>query len=178
MLNPIIFIMGVSGSGKTTIGQLLSQQTGIPFLMRMIFIRRQRRHVQAAPDDERRENIGRRFDRIGDQRVRISQHASDELRNHERRIHEQTGLRCPNTGFDDAHWLPAAWKCWWPVRGSRMGLNLPRCRNPSIEKLAEGSENNRSDRGIQIRTKIFCRYIHRQISHNTPSTAIELNSGA
>lgn len=31
MLNPIIFIMGVSGSGKTTIGQLLSQQTGIPF---------------------------------------------------------------------------------------------------------------------------------------------------
>jgi len=27
----IIFIMGVSGSGKTTIGQLLSAQTGIPF---------------------------------------------------------------------------------------------------------------------------------------------------
>ena len=27
----IIYIMGVSGSGKTTIGQLLSQKTGIPF---------------------------------------------------------------------------------------------------------------------------------------------------
>jgi carbohydrate kinase (thermoresistant glucokinase family) len=27
----IIFIMGVSGSGKTTIGELLSQRTGIPF---------------------------------------------------------------------------------------------------------------------------------------------------
>jgi carbohydrate kinase (thermoresistant glucokinase family) len=27
----IIYIMGVSGSGKTTIGELLSQKTGIPF---------------------------------------------------------------------------------------------------------------------------------------------------
>ena len=30
-MHPIIFIMGVSGSGKTTVGLLLSQQTGIPF---------------------------------------------------------------------------------------------------------------------------------------------------
>jgi len=31
MTNHIIYIMGVSGSGKTTIGELLSQKTGIPF---------------------------------------------------------------------------------------------------------------------------------------------------
>jgi 6-phosphogluconate dehydrogenase len=30
-LNKIIYIMGVSGCGKTTIGELLSQQTGLPF---------------------------------------------------------------------------------------------------------------------------------------------------
>jgi carbohydrate kinase (thermoresistant glucokinase family) len=30
-MNHIIFIMGVSGSGKTTIGKLLSLKTGIPF---------------------------------------------------------------------------------------------------------------------------------------------------
>ena len=31
-MNKIIFITGVAGSGKTTIGKLLSQKTGIPFL--------------------------------------------------------------------------------------------------------------------------------------------------
>lgn len=31
MQSSIFFIMGVSGSGKTTIGQLLSERTGIPF---------------------------------------------------------------------------------------------------------------------------------------------------
>jgi carbohydrate kinase (thermoresistant glucokinase family) len=31
MTKRIIYIMGVSGSGKTTIGKLLSQKTGIPF---------------------------------------------------------------------------------------------------------------------------------------------------
>jgi carbohydrate kinase (thermoresistant glucokinase family) len=30
-MNSIIYIIGVSGSGKTTIGKLLSSQTGIPF---------------------------------------------------------------------------------------------------------------------------------------------------
>lgn len=30
-MNNIIYIMGVSGSGKTTVGRLLSQKTGIPF---------------------------------------------------------------------------------------------------------------------------------------------------
>lgn len=30
-MKAIFFIMGVSGSGKTTIGQLLSERTGIPF---------------------------------------------------------------------------------------------------------------------------------------------------
>lgn len=30
-MNPIIFIIGVSGSGKTSIGKLLSAETGIPF---------------------------------------------------------------------------------------------------------------------------------------------------
>lgn len=30
-MNPIIYIMGVSGSGKTTIGKLLSLKTGLPF---------------------------------------------------------------------------------------------------------------------------------------------------
>ncbi|MBI1342139.1 MAG: gluconokinase [Terrimonas sp.] len=30
-MKPIIYIMGVSGCGKTTIGNLLSSQTGIPF---------------------------------------------------------------------------------------------------------------------------------------------------
>lgn len=30
-MNRIIYIIGVSGSGKTTIGKLLSQKTGIPF---------------------------------------------------------------------------------------------------------------------------------------------------
>ncbi len=31
MNRPIIILMGVSGSGKTTVGELLSKQTGIPF---------------------------------------------------------------------------------------------------------------------------------------------------
>jgi carbohydrate kinase (thermoresistant glucokinase family) len=31
MQSSVFFIMGVSGSGKTTIGQLLSERTGIPF---------------------------------------------------------------------------------------------------------------------------------------------------
>lgn len=31
MTNRIIFIMGVSGSGKTTVGELLAAKTGIPF---------------------------------------------------------------------------------------------------------------------------------------------------
>ena len=31
LLNTIIYIMGVSGCGKTTIGALLSEQTGYPF---------------------------------------------------------------------------------------------------------------------------------------------------
>lgn len=31
MSQPIIILMGVSGSGKTTVGKLLSQQTGLPF---------------------------------------------------------------------------------------------------------------------------------------------------
>lgn len=30
-MQTILFIMGVSGSGKTTVGKLLSEQTGIPF---------------------------------------------------------------------------------------------------------------------------------------------------
>lgn len=30
-MQTILFIMGVSGSGKTTVGKLLSKQTGIPF---------------------------------------------------------------------------------------------------------------------------------------------------
>ena len=30
-MNPIIYIMGVAGSGKTTIGKVLSFKTGIPF---------------------------------------------------------------------------------------------------------------------------------------------------
>lgn len=30
-MHPVIYIMGVSGSGKTTVGTLLSQRTGIPF---------------------------------------------------------------------------------------------------------------------------------------------------
>ena len=33
-MKPIIYIMGVAGSGKTTIGKLLSQKTGISFLQR------------------------------------------------------------------------------------------------------------------------------------------------
>ena len=31
MHSPVIYIMGVSGSGKTTVGKLLSEKTGIPF---------------------------------------------------------------------------------------------------------------------------------------------------
>src|SRR5690606_14817812 len=31
MSQPIIYIMGVSGSGKSTVASLLSQETGIPF---------------------------------------------------------------------------------------------------------------------------------------------------
>lgn len=31
-MNPVIYIMGVAGSGKTTIGKLLSGKTGLPFL--------------------------------------------------------------------------------------------------------------------------------------------------
>ena len=31
MHSPVIYIMGVSGSGKTTVGKLLSAKTGIPF---------------------------------------------------------------------------------------------------------------------------------------------------
>ena len=31
MQSPVIYIMGVSGSGKTTVGKLLSSATGIPF---------------------------------------------------------------------------------------------------------------------------------------------------
>ena len=31
MSNPILYIMGVSGSGKSTIGKMLSEKTGIPF---------------------------------------------------------------------------------------------------------------------------------------------------
>lgn len=31
MNQPIIILMGVSGSGKTTVGELLSQQIGVPF---------------------------------------------------------------------------------------------------------------------------------------------------
>ena len=31
MSQPIIILMGVSGSGKTTVGKLLAAQTGIPF---------------------------------------------------------------------------------------------------------------------------------------------------
>jgi gluconokinase len=30
-MNPVIFIMGVSGSGKTTIGKLVAEATGLPF---------------------------------------------------------------------------------------------------------------------------------------------------
>jgi carbohydrate kinase (thermoresistant glucokinase family) len=30
-MNSIIYIMGVAGSGKTTVGELLSEKTGIPF---------------------------------------------------------------------------------------------------------------------------------------------------
>lgn len=30
-MNPVIYIMGVSGSGKTTIGKLLAEKTGLPF---------------------------------------------------------------------------------------------------------------------------------------------------
>ena len=30
-MQPVIYIMGVSGSGKTTVGKLLSAKTGIPF---------------------------------------------------------------------------------------------------------------------------------------------------
>ena len=30
-VNPVIFIMGVSGSGKTTIGKLLSEKSALPF---------------------------------------------------------------------------------------------------------------------------------------------------
>ena len=30
-MNPVIYIMGVSGCGKTTVGELVSAQTGIPF---------------------------------------------------------------------------------------------------------------------------------------------------
>jgi gluconate kinase len=36
-MQSIIFIMGVSGSGKTTVGKLLSEQTGLPFFDADIF---------------------------------------------------------------------------------------------------------------------------------------------
>lgn len=55
----IIYIMGVSGSGKTTIGKLLSQKTGIPFFdgddFHSMANKEKMKNGQPLTDDDRKE---------------------------------------------------------------------------------------------------------------------------
>jgi carbohydrate kinase (thermoresistant glucokinase family) len=58
-MNPLIFIMGVSGSGKSTIGSRLSMRTGIPFFDGDDFhssTNREKMHAGHPLDDEDRKD--------------------------------------------------------------------------------------------------------------------------
>ena len=46
----------------------------------MVFVRRGCRYDQSAPHDERTENVGEGFNRIGDERVRMAGNARGEFR--------------------------------------------------------------------------------------------------
>ena len=53
---------------------------GLAVAVGMVFVRRRRRHDQSAPHDERTENVGEGFNRIGDERVRMAGNARGEFR--------------------------------------------------------------------------------------------------
>jgi hypothetical protein len=52
-----------------------------------------RRDPQSAPDDRRRENVGGRFDAVGDQRVRVSQHPGEDLDDRQAGVDQEAELR-------------------------------------------------------------------------------------
>ena len=59
----------------------------------MIFVRRRRGHHEAAPDDDRAEQIGQRFDSVRDQRMRMPDEAGEHLRSCEQDIGDHSQKR-------------------------------------------------------------------------------------
>ena len=55
------------------------ERLGLAVAVGMVFVRRVRRHDDAAPDDDGTENVRERFDGVGDERVRMADNAREPV---------------------------------------------------------------------------------------------------
>ena len=91
------------------------ERLGLAITVRVILVRRPGRDVQPAPDDERREEVGRRLDRVGDQGVGMPHDPGHELDRDEQQIHDQPrqgGTLTSRDGDRSRFLRPGFAHCW------------------------------------------------------------------
>jgi hypothetical protein len=71
---------------KTAAGKHSRQCVDLAVAIRMVFVRRFEGQTEANSCNDGRENVARRFDSIGDQRIGISENAGADLDDHQRNV--------------------------------------------------------------------------------------------